>query len=240
MRKGLTSSIRASYLKNEIEAFLEKSALTYGYSIISCSNNHHFNLGTLFCGWICPLGAVQELIHIKKIELPPNFKSLDRGLKFLKHLILAFLLYFTIKTGWNIFCRYDPFKALFNFQGEFITLLILIIILMASLLVKRPFCRYLCPFGAVLSFISRFSIYKIRLNSPSCAGCGACAKNICPMDALSLAGSERKIPTINHSECIQCGICIYSCHLDALKNRAFAKDQQNGPPINQYTSKVKS
>ena len=65
--------------------------------------------GRFFCGWICPLGAIQELIHFKKFKLPQNLRTLDRALKFFKYSILAFLLYLTIKTGLNIFCRYDPF-----------------------------------------------------------------------------------------------------------------------------------
>lgn len=189
--------------------------------------------GRFFCGWICPLGAVQELIHFKKIKLPPYFPTIDRTLKFLKYSILAFLTYLAVKTGLNIFCQYEPFKALFNFQGDFITIILLVITLLASVFIQRPFCRYLCPFGAILSFISRFALYKTRLDSASCVGCGVCAKN-CPMDALKLAGSERKTPVINYSECIQCGISMNKCRFNALKTRSLFKTNEitNKRPIN--------
>jgi NosR/NirI family nitrous oxide reductase transcriptional regulator len=172
--------------------------------------------GRFFCGWICPLGAAQELIHAKNLGTGAQFSRIDRRLKYLKFLVLILVVYFTFKTGRNVFCQYEPFKMLFSFHGNLVTGVILGLILLTAVVVKRPFCRYLCPFGAILAIIARFSVFKIRLQPASCKGCGVCAKECCPMDAIAM-NAINKIPIIDHSECIQCRNCVDNCSRHALK-----------------------
>jgi Pyruvate/2-oxoacid:ferredoxin oxidoreductase delta subunit len=174
--------------------------------------------GRFFCGWICPLGAVQELIHAKNLRTGTQFSRIDRRLKYLKFLVLILVVYVTFQTGLNVFCRYEPFKMLFNFHGNLLTGLILGLILVVAVVVKRPFCRYLCPFGAILALIARFSVFKIRLQPASCKGCGVCAKENCPMDAISM-DTATKTPVIAHTECIQCGNCLERCRERALSTQ---------------------
>ncbi len=170
--------------------------------------------GRFFCGWFCPLGAVQEFIHGKS-KNHRNITKMDRILKFLKYIVLMVFIYLSWKVGSNVFCRYEPFKALFSFAGTTVTIAVLIIILTASVFIERPFCRYLCPFGAILSLTSRLAIIKIRLNKEACVCCGICAKSVCPVSAIEM-DTVTKLPVINHSECINCLRCVETCRPKAL------------------------
>jgi ferredoxin len=174
-----------------------------------------FVWGRVFCGWVCPLGAVQELLHIAKLKekLPTR---VDRALKWLKYPVLLLFAYLSWKAGQNIFCAVDPFKVLFNFNGTVIATVALMIILGLSLVVNRPFCRYLCPYGAVLALASKLSPKQIRLDKDKCVGCKACVKGICPMNALSVANPDNKAPRIDNSECIQCRECREVCKRGAI------------------------
>lgn len=175
--------------------------------------------GRFFCGWFCPIGAVQEFIYGKNPKQKSvSIAAIDRGLKILKYLLLLLVIYFTWRTGRNVLCQYEPFKALFGFGGDLITLIILVAVLTLSIFIKRPFCRYLCPFGAILALISRFSFYKVKPRADLCVGCRACAKDICPMGAITMGDSDEKLPVINHSECIHCGICTETCFKGALES----------------------
>jgi ferredoxin len=171
--------------------------------------------GRFFCGWICPVGAVQELIHAKNFKRRPQFFRMDRGLKYLKFLVLILVIYLTLQTGRNLFCQFEPFKMLFGFHGNLVTGIILSVILLTAIIIKRPFCRYLCPLGAILALVARFSVFKIKPSPASCFSCGVCTKDRCPMDAIAM-DAVNKVPVIDHMECIQCGNCVDSCKQRAL------------------------
>ena len=168
--------------------------------------------GPVFCGWLCPLGSVQDWTNIlaKKVKIPqakisPN---IDRLMKITKYLILALILYMTAKSFNLVFIKADPYYALMHFYtGEVapLALIILFTTLIASLFIQRPWCRWLCPLGAVLSFIGKFSILKIKRPSDACIACGACSK-ACP---VGLDPSENK--TVESSTCIRCGLCEAAC-----------------------------
>ena len=186
-------------------------------------------LGRAVCGFLCPFGFIQELIH--KIPFPKKklrtFRG-DRQLRYLKYLILAvfvIILPIAVKNT-PAFCKYIcpagtleggiplvllhgkklamKIGALFN-----IKLTVLIVTVILCLIIYRPFCRYICPLGAVYGLTNRVSLYKLSIDSAKCAGCGACAK-ACPMAADPL-----KDP--NSPECIRCGICADACPADAIK-----------------------
>jgi ferredoxin len=171
--------------------------------------------GRVFCGWVCPLGAVQELLHISKLKAKLPVRA-DRALKWLKYPTLLLFAYLSWKTGQNIFCAVDPFKALFNFNGTVIATVALMIILGLSLIVKRPFCRYVCPYGAILALVARLSWRKSKLDRGKCAGCASCAKEICPMNAISVVNPDSKTPVIDNSECIRCRECHEVCKRGAI------------------------
>jgi Pyruvate/2-oxoacid:ferredoxin oxidoreductase delta subunit len=171
--------------------------------------------GRVFCGWVCPIGAAQELLHVSKMKEKVPVR-VDRALKWLKYPVLLLFAYLSWKAGQNIFCAADPFKVLFNFNGTVIATIALIIILGLSLFVKRPFCRYVCPYGAVLALTAKLSLRKVKLAGDKCVGCAACAKAICPMNAITTVNSDNQKPVIDNSECIRCRECYEACKRGAI------------------------
>lgn len=171
--------------------------------------------GRVFCGWVCPIGAAQELLHVSKMKEKVPVR-VDRALKWLKYPVLLLFAYLSWKAGQNIFCAADPFKVLFNFNGTVIATIALIIILGLSLFVKRPFCRYVCPYGAVLALTAKLALRKVKLAGDKCVGCAACAKAICPMNAITTVNSDNQKPVIDNSECIRCRECCEACKRGAI------------------------
>jgi polyferredoxin len=172
--------------------------------------------GPVFCGWVCPLGAVQEWfsrlgrrIFKKRFNhfIPYRF---DKYLRFLRYIVLARVLYLTAVTGTLIFIKMDPYYALFNFwTGEVAVtaLILLMIVLAASLFVERPFCKYICPYGAILGVFNLFRIFKIKRNAATCTDCKLCDRS-CPMN-ITVSTSR----VIRNHQCISCLECTsdYAC-----------------------------
>jgi len=166
--------------------------------------------GPVFCGWICPFGAFQEWTgKIGKMLFKKRFNRFipyrfDKWMRYLRYVVLAWVIYMTAVTGQLIFADYDPYFALFNFWTGEVAItgfIILGITILLSLFVERPFCKYACPYGAVLGIFNLFRIFGIRRNKNTCINCKACDKN-CPMNIpLSAAGRER-----DH-QCISCMKC---------------------------------
>ena len=166
--------------------------------------------GPVFCGWVCPLGSVHEWLgKLGKKILRSKYNyfipyRLDRILRYLRYLMLGWVVYMTAVTGKLIFADIDPYFALFNFwTGEVATagLVILGLVLAASLLVERPFCKYACPYGAILGIFNLFRIFKIKRNVPTCTSCKACDKS-CPMNIPVSAGT-----IVRDHQCITCMKC---------------------------------
>lgn len=166
--------------------------------------------GPVICGWICPFGTFQEFmgkigrkIFGKKYN---NFmpKKLDRILRYLRYLVFAWVTYMTIVSGKLIFEAYDPYFALFRFwTGEvavtgFVALGVVIVL---SLFVERPFCKYACPYGAFLGITNLFRVFGIRRNAPTCISCNACTK-ACPMN-IDVANAK----VVRDHQCISCLEC---------------------------------
>jgi len=161
--------------------------------------------GRFYCGFVCPFGALSELFHIKKIRISVN-KRWDRLLKYLKYIILIILV-LRIFLGSEVVTDITPFKALFTFGGSWLNWSLTGLFIVLSIFFYRPFCKYFCPYGALMALISRFSLFKIK-SDESCVNCTLCVK-ICPMNAM-----EEDIHT--NSECILCGECCQNCPKDSL------------------------
>ena len=167
-------------------------------------------LGPVFCGWVCPFGSIQEWfgklgrkIFKKRFNRLIPYK-VDRILRYLRYLVLGLIVYVTAATGTLMFANIDPYFALFNFWTSEVTIvsvIILIVVLLLSLVVERPFCKYACPYGTVLGVFNLFRIFKIRRNTSTCINCKACDRS-CPMNVpVSTSGAVR-----NH-QCISCLKC---------------------------------
>lgn len=182
-------------------------------------------LGRFVCGWLCPFGLVQDLLH--KIPIFRKRKRLPAHaiLKYGKYVVLFFfvcigsLFLFGGFAKVPAFCKYlCPSGTLFGaiplltvnklLRGQigglfFWKLGVLFMIVILSIKIYRPFCQYLCPLGAIYGWFNRFSLVQIHWEKERCISCMAC-ETACP---LSLSVNE-----LSHSpECIRCGRCIQAC-----------------------------
>ena len=226
------------------------------FQSVLASRNYHFTfyvsgfliffgalLGRLTCGWLCPFGLVQDLLH--KIPVPKKRKLLpgDKFLKYLKYVILigfVILLPLTVLDivgqGQPWFCKYIcpsgtlfagiPLVAanpllqaalgwLFTWKSA-----ILIGLVLLSLWVYRPFCRYLCPLGAIYGLFNPIALYRFQVDADHCTHCGRCQK-ACKFDI-----SVQNQP--NSPDCIRCGDCIRACPHGAIRSTLRRRPSAGG------------
>ena len=136
--------------------------------------------GRLFCGGACPLGAVQDLVLLRPVRVP---EKADSVLRLIPPLYLAVAVLAAATGSGFLICRFDPFVSLFRLSGPFYMTLAGFGFLGISLFVFRPYCRYLCPYGVLLGWVSRFSWKHLRLKQEECLGCGYC-EDSCPEGAV--------------------------------------------------------
>ncbi len=165
-----------------------------------------------FCGYMCPIGTVSEWLRsgAKRVGVPgiPIPGRLDWVLRWLKYPVLAVILYFTYKTSELIFRGFDPCYALLSRHGEDITVWSYTVsgsIVVLSLLVVMPFCRWFCPLAAVMHLFSKFGFTRIKRDGEACVDCGLCAKS-CPM-----AIPVDKVEQVTEARCISCMNCVQVC-----------------------------
>lgn len=199
-------------------------------------------LGRVICGFLCPFGLIQELLH--KIPTRKGQKSpLTRKLSRVKYgILLVFVLaipaWFAFKRlPLPGFCKFicpagtlegavllvlhpanDALRALVG--GLFWwKLSLLVLILAACVFVYRAFCRFLCPLGAVYGLMAKLALLGVKVDPARCTDCGACVR-ICPTD----------IRKVGDSECVHCGACLSVCPTEAISFRA-GKIVLRGPEL---------
>jgi Pyruvate/2-oxoacid:ferredoxin oxidoreductase delta subunit len=166
--------------------------------------------GPAFCGWACPFGSFQEWLGKlgRKIfkkrynQFVPS--RIDKWLRYLRYVVLVWVVWVTAVSAVLVFEAYDPYYALFNFWGGEVALsamVILGVVMALSLVVERPFCKYACPYGAVLGVFNLFRIFKVKRNAPTCIDCKACDR-ACPMNITVSTGE-----TVRDHQCISCLKC---------------------------------
>ena len=169
-----------------------------------------FLFGSVFCGWVCPLGSAQEWVgKLGKRIFKKRYnhfipRRIDQYMRYLRYVMLAWVIYMTASTGKLAFGDIDPYYALFNFwTGEVaITgLVVLGITLLASLAVERPWCKYACPYGALLGITNLFSVFSIRRRESTCKSCDLCTRD-CPMNIHVHA-----VKVVRDHQCIGCLEC---------------------------------
>ena len=186
-------------------------------------------LGRFICGFLCPFGWFQDLLH--KIPGKKFSTAKLKPLRYLKYVILVVFVILlpafvtnSLGMGDPFFCKYicpqgvlegaiplalanSGIRAalghLFTFK---FTVLALFIIL--SILFYRPFCKWICPLGAIYSLFNKVSFLKIQVDHEKCVGCQKCSR-VCKMDV-------NVVDTPNHPECIRCGECMKACPTDAI------------------------
>ncbi len=199
-------------------------------------------MGTIFgrfiCGFLCPFGLIQELLHkipfIKKIS---TFKG-DKILRLLKYFILVvfvillpiFWVDFT-GLGQPYFCKYicpvgtleAGIPLVLTNEGLRETVgwlylhknIILLLTILASIIIYRPFCKYICPLGAIYSFFNKISLLRLSYSKERCIGCKKCS-NACEMQVDPTKNTE-------HFECIRCLKCKNVCPKGAIAFGVRAK-----------------
>ena len=194
-------------------------------------------LGRAVCGWLCPFGLIQDLLH--KIPFPKKIKVWkgDRLLRKLKYVILLLFVILlplcvtdVLGQGAPYFCKLIcpagtleggiPLVLLNNSMRSTLgwlylwknTLLLLTILL--AIIIYRPFCKYICPLGAVYSLFNPISVFRYQVDKEKCTGCGAC-KKACGMQI-------DPVEEINHPECIHCGQCKNVCRTHAIYQTCMA------------------
>ena len=179
-RKGCVCSIGA--LQNVALALIDNS---YGIPVsvllfFMLPVLFAFLFGRVFCAGVCPLGALQELVNIKNYRLS---KAVTAVLGILPWLYLIFAVLFAVTQSRFIICRFDPFVGIFRMGGDVELIMFGALLLLIAIFSGRPFCRFICPYGVLLSLFSRVSIWKIELTKKDCINCELC-HNACPVDAI--------------------------------------------------------
>ena len=177
-----------------------------------------FLLRKAFCSWLCPIGTVSEMLaSLGRKVFRRNFvitKWVDIPLRGLKYLLLGFFVYAVSSMSVHALGAFlhSPYgliadvKMLNFFRHLDRTGLIVIgILVLGSVLVKNFWCRYLCPYGALLGFASLLSPLRIRRTPSACIDCGKCAK-ACPANL-----PVDKLVTIKSAECTGCMECVAIC-----------------------------
>lgn len=184
--------------------------------------------GRLICGWLCPFGLIQELLH--KIKTPKLKKSpVTRLLSYLKYVLLVvFVLIIPIAYAFRdtplpAFCKYicpsgtlegglgllanKVNESYFSMLGPLFTwkFLLLISIMIGCVFIFRLFCRFICPLGALYGLFNKVSIFGVQFDKATCTDCGLCTAH-CKMD----------IHHVGDQECISCGECIDVCPTKAI------------------------
>jgi ferredoxin len=146
-----------------------------------------FLFGRVFCAGVCPFGALQELVNIRNFRLS---KAVSAALGIIPWIYLIFAILYAITRSQFLICRFDPFIGIFRMGGDFGMITIGGLLLVASVFTGRPFCRFLCPYGALLSLFSRVSLRHLTITT-ECINCDLC-RNACPVDAI-LPPYENKV-----------------------------------------------
>ncbi len=136
--------------------------------------------GRSFCASVCPLGAVQELILIKPLRVPGPLNAI---LGVLPKIYLGLAVLFAATGAGFIICRFDPFVSLFRMSGPIEILILGLFFLVLGTVVGRPYCRFLCPYGVLLGWMSTLSRHHVTITPDTCIQCRLC-EDACPYGAI--------------------------------------------------------
>jgi polyferredoxin len=179
-------------------------------------------LRSAFCGWVCPLGTIQDLFsNLSRLLQNSSLRRaiatlksragrlavLDRYLRMLKYLVLIWAVAGSAYFGYMVFRDYDPWATLLNLAEFSFTpgLVVLLVMLGASFFVDRPWCRYACPLGAASGLLGKLSPIYLKREADDCKVCQVCTK-ACPMGL-----PVHSATTITSADCMACLECVGAC-----------------------------
>jgi len=198
----------------------------YWYSLVVIAIGLTVFAGRFYCGWLCPFGAITEVLHLLvPIECKITGEA-DRYLKIVKYVNLGILLVIGLLFGDNILAIYlagiiEPFATLFNLHGDSISWMWLILMLVFSAVISRFYCRYFCPLGAFFALLSwicdllQLRLISVNLPEDNCTGCKVAQKR-CQMNAINYDDQLKK-PHIAGHECFMCNSCVAICPVESKK-----------------------
>ena len=165
----------------------------------------------LFCGWLCPFGALQEFVgllakklSIRQLKLQPQHHKAAQKIKYVLLVLLVACSFYSLTLAEQL-AEIEPFKTsiTLNFVRYWPFVLYVIILLTLSLKIHKFYCRYLCPLGAGLAILGRYPLFKWLRRRDECGSpCQLCRNKKCEIDAINQDGS------IDYGECIQCLECL--------------------------------
>lgn len=224
---GALQTVLASY-KNRISLYVTGLILMFGLA-----------LGRWICGWLCPFGLIQDLLH----KIPSKKVRIHKlsWLKYMKYAVLGLLVILLPMLAVNEFGQGSPWFCKYlcpsgtvlgalpliaanegvrsNLGDLFILKAsIAAALIIGSVFIYRIFCRFLCPLGAIYGLLNKVSLYRMRLLEDKCVGCGTCA-SVCRMGV-------DPVKSPNSCECIRCGDCTAACPKGALA-MGFSKNEKH-------------
>ena len=194
--------------------------------------------GRFICGWLCPFGLIQDLLNkipSPKINVNSKVNNIMKYFKYVILIVFVILLPMFLVDEFGMsppyFCQYicpvgtleggiplvlmnESLRGAIGFLFAW-KMVILIVTIIASIIIYRPFCRYICPLGALYGLFNKISFYKYKVDKDKCTSCNVCVKK-CNMNIKIY-----KKP--NNSECIRCGECIKACPTKAIKKESGIK-----------------
>jgi NosR/NirI family transcriptional regulator, nitrous oxide reductase regulator len=138
--------------------------------------------GRTFCAAVCPLGAIQDTVVLRPVNVAP---WLAQVLGIFPYVYLGLAVLFASTGAGFIICQYDPFVGFFRFGASFNMIVLGISMLMLGTVVARPYCRFLCPYGVLLNWMSRLSKWHARISPDECINCRLCEES-CPFGAIDM------------------------------------------------------
>ncbi len=182
----------------------------------------------LYCGWLCPFGALQEFagmlakqLKIKQIKIKPQHHKFGQAIKYFILIGLLVSAFISINVAEKL-AEIEPFKTsiTLHFVRTWPFVVYAVLLLLLSMKIHKVFCRYLCPLGAGLAIIGRYPLFKWLRRRDECGSpCQLCKIKKCEIDAIEQSGE------INYAECIQCLECVVTienpdiCVVDKYKDK---------------------
>lgn len=187
-------------------------------------------VGRLFCGWVCPMGFLQDLLH----KIPSRKFHLPRWASAIKYAVLAVTV---VGVAWFVgnespffYCNFCPTAGMqvvlpiaiadHDWSGvtsRLVKMGFVAAVLISGVLVSRSFCKVMCPVGALVALTNRLTPFRLKLDGETCVGCKKCDKN-CPMDVPVMRHREDGASPVSRDlECIECLDCQARCPVQALR-----------------------
>lgn len=217
-----------------LQAVIGGRSFNFSYYVVGFIMLFGVFFGRLICGFLCPFGFLQDLLYKLKTPKLKIRKEIDKPLRFLKYIVLIIPVILipmlltnefgiskpffcqwicpvgTLEGGIPLLIKNDWLRKMVGFLFNWKVFLLILTILL-SIFIYRPFCKYICPLGAFYSLFNKLSFYQMEIDSSKCNGCKSC-EQVCKMQV-------EVTKDCNSRECIRCGDCIKTCSKGAILSK---------------------